>query len=121
MGLLVVVAGLTLNVPSARRFAARGTNIIPANDPELLVTDGWFRWSRNPMYLGFTVSLVGAAILRNTLVAFLGPVVFVLVIRTVFIAFEEQRMEAVFGDRYTEYCSSVRRWLTIPPANRSDP
>ena len=63
LGVPVAAAGLTLNVGGAGLFQRTGTNIKTFNDPGVLVTEGPFRFTRNPMYLGFTLMLSGAALL----------------------------------------------------------
>ena len=103
--------GLALNLPSARLFGKRGTNLIPYNDPNILVTEGWFRYTRNPMYLGFVVMLLGVAIGFGEAWGFLVPVVFAIVIDRSFIRFEEAAMHRVFGAAYDDYRRKVRRWL----------
>lgn len=66
LGLAAVAAGLVLSSSGSRRFAEVGTNIGTFGEPDLLVADGLFAWTRNPMYLGFTLALVGIAIAADT-------------------------------------------------------
>ena len=73
-GLVVVVPALMVNISSAGRFQAIGTNIYPYLDPDVLVATGHFRWTRNPMYVGFLGLLVGAALVVGSLSAWIGPV-----------------------------------------------
>lgn len=76
-----------------------------------LVVRGVFRYTRNPMYLGFTLGLAGWAVALDTAWALTGPVLFVLFIRRFQIAPEERAMEAKFGDAYLAYKRAVRRWI----------
>ena len=80
VGGIVLVMGILIVVRGARTFWKNKTTINPVDieQASALVTDGIFRYSRNPMYVGFTVVLTGWAICLSALWAFLGPVVFAL-------------------------------------------
>ena len=111
LGVPVAIAGLTLNVGGAGLFNRIGTNIKTFDDPGRLVEDGPFRFTRNPMYLGFTLMLCGAALLVGTLTAWVGAVVFFIAANVWYIPFEEARMRATFGSAYDDYRRRVPRWL----------
>lgn len=109
-GTPIVAAGVALTLPSARRFDRLETNIKTFDDPGQLVTDGWFRFTRNPIYLGFVVMLTGVAVLLGSLSAWIAPLVFWLAAQFWYIPFEEQRMRATFGTDYDNYRTQVARW-----------
>lgn len=111
VGFVVLVLGLALTVAGARLFDRVGTNITTFNEPDQLVSTGPFHYSRNPMYLGFVIALVGIAEAVGTLTALLGPLVFAVVADRWYIPFEERRMAARFGPAYEQYRSVVLRWL----------
>ena len=111
VGAAVAALGLILTLSGARLFARVGTNIRTFNEPGVLVTDGPFRWSRNPIYLGFVVLLLGTAILLGTTTPFMAPVLFALIADRWYIAFEERAMGEKFGVDYVAYMRSTRRWL----------
>ena len=111
LGLVLVVGGVAIGFIGARQFDKVGTNIKTFNDPTILVTDGLFRRSRNPMYLGFTLFLLGLAILLGTLIAFLGPIAFAVIADRWYIQFEEQALRRTFGERYEAYARKTRRWI----------
>ena len=69
------------------------------------------RFTRNPMYVGLTLLLLGWAAFLCSAWALLGPVIFVLYISRFQIAPEERVLSAKFGAAYTEYTARVRRWL----------
>ena len=79
--------------------------------PTVLVTTGILRFSRNPMYLGVSLVLLGIAVLVGTLPLFFVPVAFLLTMHIVFIPREEEIMERIFGQAYRDYKNRVRRWL----------
>lgn len=110
-GLAVAGIGVFLTLSSAMRFRRLETNIVTFDDPESVVDTGFFAWSRNPMYLGFTLALVGVAVFLGSPMPFLMVLVFFLAADRWYIPFEEARMRAIFGERYADYCGRVRRWL----------
>ncbi len=110
-GAVLMVAGLALTIISAQTFHRADTPVRPFEESTELVTYGPFRFSRNPMYLGMVVALVGTAILLGTLTPWLVPPVFAAVIHQFFIVPEEKLMERTFGDKYRSYQTRVRRWF----------
>lgn len=110
-GVLPIAAGLTLIFTAATQFRRRGTAIKPFEPTTTLVTDGIYRFTRNPMYLGLTLILAGAAIGFGTLSPILPIPLFVACITTRFIKKEEALLTAQFGDAYRDYTRRVRRWL----------
>ena len=111
IGLLPLILGLGIALWGVRLFAKVGTNIVPFTESTALVTDGAFAYSRNPMYLGMVLVLLGVAFLLDRASPWLVLAPFILVIRLKFIQFEEPLMEQTFGEDYVTYKSSVRRWL----------
>ena len=105
------VIGLIMAVRASRQFSDAGTNIIPLTKSTALVTDGMFRWTRNPMYTGMILFLGGLALVLDNLWNWLIVIVFAVVIRQLFIRREEQLMLETFGDDYADYTRQVRRWL----------
>ena len=69
------------------------------------------RFTRNPIYLGIVLGLIGLAIASDSLLLLLTLVPFVLVIRYGVAAREEAYLQRKFGDAYRRYRSRVRRWL----------
>jgi protein-S-isoprenylcysteine O-methyltransferase Ste14 len=111
LGLPVLLSGIFVNLTNAVRFGREQTNIVTFEDPTLLLTDGWFARTRNPMYLGFALILTGIAVFVGSLAAWLGPVAFIAVSNWWYIPFEERRLAATFGKSYDAYTAQVRRWL----------
>ncbi|MGW1453592.1 methyltransferase family protein [Salegentibacter agarivorans] len=77
----------------------------------MMVTNGLFKFSRNPIYLGFLISLLGVWILLGTVLPILGCLLFILIINYWYISYEENEMEKQFGAEYREYKSRVNRWI----------
>ena len=89
----------------------RGTTLHPFGEPTALVTDGPYRFSRNPLYLSLALLLLGAAVYLGSLTPFVVVPAFVWAINASFIRPEEAKLAAAFGDAYRDYCRRVRRWL----------
>ena len=110
-GLVPLAAGGWLNLRGAGLFERIGTNIKTFDEPGTLVVTGPFRFSRNPMYLGFLLVLTGVAILIGSLTAWLGPTAFLAAAQLWYIPFEEGEMRAKFGGDYERYAARVGRWI----------
>ncbi len=111
LGVIFMVAGLAMGIWVVFMFRQVKTEIHPFKTPEKLVTNGLFNYSRNPIYLGLTIILVGVWLLLGNLSAGIGVIVFVLIINFYNIAFEEKQMEAAFGKDYLAYKRRTRRWI----------
>lgn len=92
-------------------FKRKGAEIHTFRQPRGLVTDGPFRYTRNPMYLGFFLLLLGAAFYVNTWCALLAPLAFLLTAMFWYVPHEERRMRATFGAAYDDYAWMTRRWI----------
>ncbi len=110
-GAVPLFSGVALLVVARLQFARRHTNIYTFDEPGSLVTDGVFRISRHPMYLGFALALLGAAVLFGSLSALLLAVVYLPIADRWYIVFEERALLRKFGAAYAEYQRRVRRWL----------
>jgi protein-S-isoprenylcysteine O-methyltransferase Ste14 len=108
---LLIVAGVILSAVARAHFARVRTEINTFGTPNVLVMNGPFRFSRNPMYLGFALVALGSALLHGSLSSLLLAVTFVVVTDRYYIGFEERVMHGVFGTRYGQYARQTRRWL----------
>ena len=79
--------------------------------PTALVTDGLFHHSRNPMYLGFVLVLLGVGLMFGSLTPILVIPVFTAILQLVFIRTEEKMMAEVFGPAWLDYSCKTRRWI----------
>ncbi len=111
MGLLPLLAGIGLAKYGSDFFLKKETTIETFDDPHVLVIDGPYQISRNPMYLGFLVALLGLFIVLGCLSPLLGVIIFFIITDRWYIEYEEAAMTKVFGDAYTEYTVRTRRWL----------
>ena len=116
LGLPLLSSGLLLGGWFYRTMKRAGTPIIgepfvPGRPTSSLVTDGPFRYTRNPGYLGLALLYAGIAVLRNALWAILLLPVVVYVIQREVIGREESYLERTFGEEYLAYKARVRRWV----------
>ncbi len=110
-GALLVAMGLGIAAVSAWDFNKADTGIVPFDEATTLVTSGFYRFSRNPMYLGMVFLLLGTAILFGTAGTLIPIPFFIWIIRNNFILGEERFLEETFGEQYLDFKNRVRRWL----------
>ena len=110
-GIIVLVLGLSITFSSFYFFKKNKTPIIPGQKPTFVVIEGPYKFTRNPMYLGVTIALLGAAIFFGNALSFLSPLIFFLIMNYYFVPFEEKLMENLFGKKYLGYKKRVRRWI----------
>ncbi len=110
---VLFLSGVLFTASAMFTFRRSKTTVNPLK-PETataLVSGGPFRVSRNPMYLGLLLVLVGWAVLLGAPWTLAGPVAFVLFIQRFQIIPEERVLAMKFGVAYAQYCARVRRWL----------
>jgi len=111
LGVLFVAVAIALFSYSVAKFRAAGTPV-PARRPTMvIVRTGPYNFSRNPIYLAFSVFQLGIAIWVNSVWLLATLVGAVALIHYVVIPREEQYLERKFGAQYLDYKVSVRRWL----------
>jgi protein-S-isoprenylcysteine O-methyltransferase Ste14 len=110
-GMLFILVGIAFELTADRLFRQAGTTVTPYDESQVLVTRGVFQITRNPMYAGFALLLVGVATLFGTLTPFLVVPVFIILIEQRFIKTEEKMLENTFGAAYLNYKEKVRRWI----------
>ncbi len=111
IGILPFLGGLGIAKRGSDIFEKKGTNIETFDDPDVLVTDGLYQISRNPMYLGFLIALFGLFVLFGCLSPLFIVIIFFVITDRWYIEFEEVAMAKVFGDEYAKYKTKTRRWL----------
>lgn len=112
LAIAIFIMGVILLLICIADFAIKGKGTLsPADPTKKLVVSGPYRYSRNPMYVGVTMMLVGEAIFFQSVALWIYAglifTAFFLFVRF----FEEPRLLEDFGDDYKKYCKSVRRWI----------
>jgi len=110
-GLLPGGFGLTACFAAQQQFKKIGTTLYPFSQPRKLVTDGLFRYTRNPMYLGLPLFLGGAWLFLGSISPGVIVVAFLLIADRWYIAYEEGQLLAVFRAKYAAYQARTPRWL----------
>ena len=111
LGAIPIVLGILLNLIADRDFKIQKTTVKPYQESAALITSGVFRISRNPMYLGFVLILIGIAIFLRTLMPFAIIIVFTILMDIVFIRAEEKMLAVQFENTWIAYKEKVRRWI----------
>jgi len=107
----ILLSGLVLTQAGARTLLWNGTNVNPLKPTVALATDGIYRWSRNPMYVGGAPLMLGIAVVFG--IDWL-PLIMIpggLLLHFGIVRREEWYLAAKFGDEYRRYCARVPRYL----------
>jgi len=110
---VILLIGFSIIVVSGSAFRRVNTTVNPltTNKSTYLVTEGIYHYSRNPMYVAFTLFLVAAAIYSQNFLSFLLIPPFVVTITFKQIIPEELYLEQLFGDEFRDYKARVARWI----------
>ncbi len=111
LGLVPLVTGIVLNLLADQTFKKHETTVKPFEESKALVTGGVFRISRNPMYLGMTLILLGITLILGSVTPFVVVLLFPVLLDRIFIVTEERMLEDTFGDQFEQYRNRVRRWI----------
>jgi len=111
IGYLFVLVGLGLTFSAVSRFMQAHTTVDPHGSVNTIVTSGPYRFTRNPIYLGFVCMLIGFPFIFKTYWGLTLSPLFIVLMNTLVIQHEEAYLEKKFKDVYTSYKSRVRRWL----------
>jgi protein-S-isoprenylcysteine O-methyltransferase Ste14 len=112
LGMVLFIPGFLILLICITDFARKGKGTLsPADPTKQLVISGLYRYSRNPMYVGVMLMLVGEAIFfQSFILAGYALLIFLLFYGFV-VWFEEPRLLRDFGMEYKQYQESTRRWI----------
>ena len=111
--MIAVLAGIAASVAGVAAFRRARTTVNPLKpgSASALVDDGIYRLTRNPMYLGFALALLGWGIFLGNPLSIAMLFIFIGYMNRFQIAPEERALESLFGDAFKSYRTTVRRWL----------
>ena len=111
LGIVLIIAGIAIIVLARREFARYGQPTDPGKPTRKIVKTGVFAISRNPLYLGCVIVILGLALALNMLWALVTLLLSIILCHYVLIIPEERYLAAKFGDEYGKYVLSVHRWI----------
>lgn len=110
-GVILSMLGFGIMLRAWWLFRAAQTAICPTAATSILITDDIYRITRNPMYLGIVLMLLGLAVTTGGVFFYAATVCFFAIIDCVFCPYEEQSLRQQFGASFSRYARDVRRWL----------
>ena len=111
VGSLLIAVSVLIMPPVLRRFRRAGTSFDVRKAVSVLITDGPYRFSRNPSYVSLTLVYLGVGIILSNGWVLLLVVPVLLVMDLWVVRKEERHLETKFGEDYLRYKAAVRRWL----------
>ena len=113
VSILIILVGVISVVVGGSLFRKAKTTVNPIDPHKTtqLVTNGIYSLSRNPMYIGFLLWLVGYALFLGNIFNFILLPIFVVIVNKLYILPEEVALEKLFGLEFVEYKHRVNRWL----------
>ena len=111
IGICLIGLGFLLAFNSISRFIKAKTGVVPFSESTTLITEGFYKYTRNPMYVGMNSFLLGLMLILNNPLNVIFLVIFFFIVRNMFVFKEEVQMEETFGEDYLTYKRKVRRWL----------
>ena len=111
IGLGLAALGFVLGVLAMIEFRRARASSNPKKPNKVLVTSGVYRFTRNPIYLGFVFILIGLPLTMGNYWGIILVLPLVTFMKNMVIQHEEAYLEKEFKDQFAEYCSRVRRWL----------
>jgi protein-S-isoprenylcysteine O-methyltransferase Ste14 len=111
-GLLLFIIGLVMLLFCILNFAIKGKGTLsPVFPTKKLVTTGFYRYSRNPMYIGVLLILAGETVFVRSHSLLVYSIIIFTCFHIFIIFHEEPRLKKTFGAEYTDYSKKVRRWI----------
>jgi len=111
IGLVLTFFGFLLGIAAFFEFRKARTTLDPHGSVKHVVTSGIYRFTRNPIYLGFLFMVIGLPLNSGLYWGFVLAPFYIFMMNRLIIQREEAYLEQKFGKAYTSYTSRVRRWL----------
>jgi len=111
IGLFLTFIGFLFGIGALLEFRKARTTLDPHGSSKQIVSSGVYRFSRNPIYLGFLLMVVGLPLTSGLYWGIIVAPFYIIMMNRLVIQHEEAYLEKKFGKTYTSYTSQVRRWL----------
>ncbi|NVK56703.1 MAG: isoprenylcysteine carboxylmethyltransferase family protein [Alteromonadaceae bacterium] len=111
-GFVLFIAGAAMGIAGVVAFRRHRTTVNPHSPHKAssLVNSGIFAYSRNPMYLGLVVAIVGFAFIMRDASGFIFALLTFIYLQRFQIIPEERTMQSLFGAQFSDYCQHTNRW-----------
>ncbi len=120
LGVIFLTAGMLIYLWTVWDFATAGRGTpLPLDAPKRLVVRGLYRYTRNPMYLGVLLAILGWAGVFSAVWLLVYAAVVAGLVHIFIVYYEEPTLRRLFGIEYESYCRSVHRWLPLIGSGRS--
>ena len=119
-GWIVFLPGIGMVFGAFLAFRRHDTPVCPFRQPRVLMTQGIYAWSRNPIYFGEVLMLAGLALMLEATIGWWVVPVFAGLVEYLFIRPEERLLRSVFGERFVAYEKRTGRWITLPLLQHRD-
>jgi protein-S-isoprenylcysteine O-methyltransferase Ste14 len=110
-GAFLVALGFSIMIRAWWLFGQHKTAICPTAATTAFISDDIYALTRNPMYLGMVLMMLGIASLVGSWLFYIVALAYALILDHVFCHYEEQKLLHQFGEQYAAYATRVRRWL----------
>ncbi len=111
VGIMLIVSSLVLAGSAVRAMKRAKTDVSPHRPTTVVVCDGPFRHTRNPLYISLVMIFIGTSACLDSLTMLVLAIPFAITLDRGVIVPEEHYLERKFGDGYRNYRNTVRRWL----------
>ena len=111
IGLSALLMGVIIILFSVLEFKRNKTTISPFKSSSVLITNKLYSYTRNPMYLGMLIILLGNGLILSNLGTIFIAFLFIPIMNMRVIKYEEIMLDIEFTERYKSYKQRVRRWL----------
>ena len=112
IAIFIFAAGVAILFYCISMFAVKGKGTLsPADPTKKLVVSGLYKFSRNPMYIGVMLMLIGEAVFFSSSRLWIYTTIVFIAFNLFIVLHEEPRLREDFGTEYQQYLKTVRRWL----------
>ncbi len=111
LGWLLIAAFVALNISATRAMRRAGTTVRPNRATDHLVTEGFFSFTRNPLYVAGTMLVLGIGLVTGIVWFLPLAILAAFAVQKLAIEREERHLHARFGEQYLDYARRVRRWI----------
>ena len=111
IGALIGLAGFLIMMWAWLLFKQLDLAVCPTAQTSHITEKGPYRFTRNPMYLGFVLMMAGLALSIGTLPFYLAAIIYFAILNFLFCPYEEIKLMKAFGNEYQKYRNRIRRWI----------